>query len=232
MIAMVVVYGCDEITQVIEETGFTNEEVIEGLRSALTVGTDTSVTLLSKTDGYLQDELVKILLPSEAAVIVSNISKIPSGQLLIDNTIKAINRSAEDAAIEAKPIFISAITDITIEDGFAILNGGNNAATNYLKNGTLTALTNTFKPKISTSLNKKFVGNVSAESSYKSLIDAYNAASLNGVLFPKVTNNSLTDHTTEKALKGLFLKVENEEFNIRTNASHRVNDILKKVFGA
>lgn len=223
--------SCDEVNQIIEEQGLTQEEVVEGLKSALTVGTDTSVTTLSAVDGYLGDELVKILLPEEASVIVTNISKVPGGSLLIDKTIQAINRSAEDAAPEAKTIFVNAITNITIEDGFAILNGDNDAATTYLKTNTESELSGAFMPKISTSLNKKLIGNISAESAYSDLISAYNTASLNGVLFPKVTSNSLTEHTTQKALDGLFLKVSVEEENIRTKASHRVNDILKKVFG-
>lgn len=223
--------SCDEIDQIIEDTGLTNEEVIAGLRSALTVGTDTSVTTLSAEDGYLGDEIVKILLPPEAAVIEQNIGKVPGGNLLIENAIKAINRAAEDAATEAKPIFVDAITNITIEDGFAILNGENDAATIYLRSNTESGLIDAFTPKISTSLNKKLVGNISAESTYKALIDAYNAASLNGVLFPKVETNSLTEHTTDKAMDGLFVKVADEEGKIRTDASHRVNDILEKVFG-
>lgn len=223
--------SCTELNDVLEETGLTEQEVVDGLKSALTVGTDTSVTVLSAVNGYLGDDLVKILLPDEASVIVTNIAKVPGGNLLIEKTIEAINRSAEDAAPEAKDIFVSAITNITIEDGFAILNGGNDAATAYLKSQTLTALTAAFEPKISTSLNKTLVGNVSAESAYSDLIKAYNTASLNGVLFPKVTTNSLTEHTTNKALDGLFVKVAIEEENIRTKASHRVNDILQKVFG-
>ena len=95
----------------------------------------------------------------------------------------------------------------------------------------MSQLASAFEPKISTSLNKTLVGNVSAESAYADLIKAYNTASLNGVLFPKITTNSLTEHTTNKALEGLFLKVSVEEENIRTKASHRVNDILQKVFG-
>jgi hypothetical protein len=126
---------------------------------------------------------------------------------------------------------LSAITDINIEDGFAILNGENDAATVYLKSNTMSQLTAAFEPKISTSLHKTLVGSVSAESAYSDLIKAYNAASLNGVLFPKVTTNSLSEHTTNKALVGLFVKVSLEEENIRTKASHRVNDILQKVFG-
>jgi hypothetical protein len=232
ILAFVSLNSCDEFDKIVEETGLTNEEVIAGLRSALTVGTDTSVATLSLVDGYLMDEVVKILLPDEAKVIVTNITKVPGGQLLLDNTIKAINRSAEDAAVEAKPIFVDAIKNITIGDGFTLLNGAQNAATEYLKTNTTTGLTAAFKPKISTSLNKKLVGQVSAESTYKTLIDAYNLASLNGLLFPEVKTNSLTDHTTDKALIGLFIKVADEEVKIRTDASHRVNDILKKVFGS
>ncbi|MCB0733701.1 MAG: DUF4197 domain-containing protein [Flavobacteriales bacterium] len=223
--------SCDEVTQIIEDNELTEAEVVEGLKMALTVGTDTSVTTLAAVDGYLGDELVKILLPEEAAVIVTNIAKVPGGNLLIDKTIQAINRSAEDAAPEAKSIFVNAITNITIEDGFAILKGENDAATTYLKTNTESQLSAAFSPKISASLNKKLVGNISAESAYSDLISAYNTASLNGVLFPKVTTNSLTEHTTQKALDGLFLKVSVEEENIRTIAAHRVNDILKKVFG-
>lgn len=223
--------SCSELDTILEETGLTNEEVIEGLRAALTVGSDTSVTTLSAVDGYLGDELVKVLLPPEADVIQKNISKVPGGNLLIENAIKAINRAAEDAAIEAKPIFVNAITGITIEDGFGILNGNNDAATEYLKVNTITDLIGAFEPKISASLNKKLVGNVSAESTYSTLVTAYNVASLNGILFPKVEANTLTSHTTDKAMDGLFLKVADEELKIRTIASHRVNDILQKVFG-
>ncbi len=223
--------SCTELNDVLEDTGLSEQEVVDGLKSALTVGTDTSVTVLSAVNGYLGDDLVKIILPDEASAIVTNISKVPGGNLLIEKTIEAINRSAEDAAPEAKDIFVSAITDITIEDGFAILNGENDAATKYLKSNTMSQLASAFEPKISTSLNKTLVGNVSAESAYADLIKAYNTASLNGVLFPKLTTNSLTEHTTNKALEGLFQKVSVEEENIRTKASHRVNDILQKVFG-
>lgn len=224
--------SCDELDTIIEDAGLTNEEVVAGLRSALTVGTDTSISTLSAVDGYFADELVKILLPSEAAVIISNISKVPGGNLLIDQAILAVNRAAEDAAVEAKPIFVNAITGITIEDGFAILNGGERAATSYLQTNTESDLRTSFQPKIAGSLGKKLVGNASAESTYAALINAYNTASLNGLLFPKVQTNSLTEHTTQKALDGLFLKVADEEFKIRTDASHRVNDILVKVFGS
>lgn len=222
-------HSCEELDKVV--AGLSNEEVVQGLKSALTVGSDTSVKTLNATDGYFGDEAVKIFLPPEASNLVDNISKVPGLDLLVDEAVKSINRAAEDAAIEAKPIFIDAITNISIEDGFSILNGNDDAATTYLKSNTETQLIAAFAPKIGVSLNKKLVGNVSAESAYASLINTYNQASLNGVLFKKIETNTLAEHTTQKALDGLFLKVSDEEFKIRNDISHRVNDILKKVFG-
>ncbi len=231
LLLSLMVISCDEITEVLEESALSNEEVIQGLKAALEVSTDSSVNTLSAIDGYLADAAVKILLPPEAEVIEENIAKVPGGRLLIENAIKAINRAAEDAAIEARPIFLDAIMEMSIEDGFAILNGPNDAATSYLRVNTETNLIDAFTPKVRTSLNKKLIGNVSAESTYKALVDAYNVASLNGVLFPKVEQNSLSKHTTKKALDGLFIKVADEEHRIRTDVNHRVSELLKKVFG-
>jgi len=207
-------------------------EIVEGLKSALKVGTDSSVSTLNLQDGYYGDNLVKILLPEEAGVIVKNIALIPGGDLLLEETIKAINRSAEDAAKEATPIFVDAITSITIDDGKSILKGADDAATVYLKTKTFTNLHDKFQPKINTSLSKELIPGVSAQSSYASLINKYNVAANSsfGLLKP-IVGNSLSEHATQKGLDGLFLKVALEEGKIRNDISHRVNDILKKVFG-
>lgn len=223
--------SCQTVDDLLE-TSLTNEEIVEGLKSALTVGTDTSVSVLSAVDGYYRDQVVKILLPPEAQVIADNVSRLGSvGDALVEEALLAINRAAEDAATEATPIFVDAIVNIDIVDGLAILNGADNAATEYLETNTYSDLETAFNPKIGASLNKDLVGNTSAEDAYSALLDAYNTASLNGVLFDKVETNTLTEHTTEKALDGLFLKVAVEEGKIRNDISHRVNDILKKVFG-
>lgn len=222
--------SCEEASKILEDAGLSNEEVIQGLKSALNVGTDTSVTTLSRTDGYFKDLAVKILLPAEAQPVYNVVSSIPGGQLLIDDAVLSINRAAEDAAPEALNIFTTAITGITIADGFEILNGGDTAATVYLNNKTYNPLTDTFKPKISASLSKPLILNTSAEEAYSKLISAYNTASLGGILFPEIKTNTLADHVTRKALDGLFLKVSDEERKIRRDPIHRVTDILKKVF--
>lgn len=223
--------SCEEATKILEDLGLTNEEVVTGLKAALKVGTDTSVTTLSAVNGYLKDEAVKILLPAEAQPVYNVLSSIPGGNILLDNAITAINRAAEDAAPEATDIFVNAITGITIADGFSILNGGDTAATVYLQDKTFTPLTNLFAPKIKNSLSKPLLFGASAEKSYSDLIKAYNTASLGGLLFPEIKTNSLSEHVTQKALTGLFLKVSEEERKIRRDPLHQVSDILKRVFG-
>ncbi|OYU95105.1 MAG: hypothetical protein CFE21_12425 [Bacteroidetes bacterium B1(2017)] len=223
--------ACEKAQQILDATGLSNDEVIQGLKSALNVGSDTSVTTLSKVDGYFKDQAVKILLPEEAQPVYNVINSIPGGSILLDNAIQSINRAAEDAAPEAKVIFTDAITGITIADGFSILNGGDTAATVYLNSKTYQPLTQVFQPKIDASLAKPLLFNTSASESYTKLLNAYNTASLGGILYPEIKTNSLSEHVTKKALDGLFIKVAAEEKKIRQDPLHQVSDILKKVFG-
>lgn len=223
--------SCQEVSDILLATGLSNEEVIQGLKTALNIGTDTSVTTLSKTDGYFKDELVKILLPAEAAPVYGVLTSLPGGSLLINEAVLAINRAAEDAAPQAKEIFVTAVTGITIADGFEILNGGDTAATVYLQGKTNNPLTDAFKPKIQNSLAKPLILNTSAEQAYALVLKTYNDASLGGLLWPEIKTNTLTDHVTQKALTGLFFKVGEEEKKIRRDPLHRVSEILKKVFG-
>ena len=223
--------SCAEASKILEDLGLTNDEVVQGLKEALNVGTDTSITKLSASNGYFKDQVVKILLPKEAEPVYNVLSSIPGGQILLDNAVLAINRAAEDAAPEAKTIFVSAITGISIADGFTILKGGDTAATVYLSSKTRTPLIDLFRPKIQTSLSKPLLLNTSAEKAYGDLINAYNNASLGGILWPQIKTNSLSAHVTEKALDGLFVKVGDEERKIRRDPMHRVSEILQKVFG-
>jgi hypothetical protein len=223
--------SCEELTDLAPQ-GLTNDEVIKGLKEALEVSTDTSVSILNALDGYYKDASVKILLPPEAAVIFDNLSKIPGGTQLVEQTILAINRAAEDAAIEAKPIFVSAITDMSFDDAFGILNGHDSSATKYLNDHTYTDLVAAFSPKISASLSKPIVGSVSAESAYQNLVSQYNmVANASFGLIPPITQNTLGEYTTTRALDGLFKKVTIEEGKIRNDIGHQVSDLLKRVFG-
>jgi len=226
--------SCDILQQILEETStqttLSNSEIIQGLKEALTTGAISSSKTLHATDGYFKDAAVKILLPPEANVIVENVRKVPGlGDKAMDDLILRINRSAEDAASEAKPIFINAVKSMTIQDGMTILKGSNTAATNYLKSKTYNQLKSAFAPKINTSLNKKIVGNVSTNQAWTQITGLYNkVAPFIGK--PKV-NTNLGDYVTRRALDGLFYKVSEEEKKIRANPYQYVSEIIKKVFG-
>ena len=231
--------GCAQLTQIAEQTinsgrPLTQSEIIFGLKEALIVGTNNSADILGKTDGYYKDELVKILLPPEADIIVKNINKIPGGNKLIEDVLLSINRAAEDAVSEAKPIFVNSIRSITISDAFGILKGEDNAATQYLKNTTYNQLVDLYRPKIKTSIDKKLVGNVSAGQTWETLTGKWNEAAnsiVGQVAGFKPVNIQLDEYLTQKALDGLFLKIADEEKKIRKDPVARVNDLLKRVFG-
>lgn len=213
-----------------QDSGLTEAEIVDGLKTALEVGTDTTVKNVSAPGGYFNDQLIKIFLPPEADVIIENISYIPGGEQMVDNVIKSVNLSAEDAAKEATPIFVNAITGLTITDGMSILHGTDTAATSYLRTNTFTQLYGVFEPKMDASLSKPLFGkSLSAKSLYKSLVDAFNLIA--PIIGKPQLNSDLTSFVTGKGLNGLFKKVGDEEIKIRKDPLARVTDILRKVFG-
>lgn len=234
-----IVGGCAELLQVVNtmdtQRPLTQTEVVNGLKEALKIGSNKASSNLSVTDGYYRDELVKILLPPEAAIITENLHRIPGGSKLLDDVLLRINRSAEDAAKEAAPIFANAVTRMTIQDGFNILRGSNDEATKYLKANTYNQLVQLYSPKIRSSLDKKLVAGISTNDSWNTLTTQWNnlAGSAVGRIagFNKV-DVKLEEYLTEKALDGLFLKLAEEEKEIRTNPAARVTEILKRVFGS
>ncbi len=194
------------------------EEVAAGLKEALKHGSDSSTTRLHKQDGYLADATIKILLPQEAQTAVSAVDAIVPG--LSTQLVTKINRAAEDAAIEAKPILWNAIEGLTIQDAFTILQGNDDAATVYLRSKTYDGLYNAFQPKIQNSLQT-----VGAQQLWTQFSNTYN-----NIPFVTPIPDNLAAHVTNKALDGLFVYVAKEELKIRTDVNARVTDLLKKVF--
>jgi hypothetical protein len=237
--AILILTGCAELTKMLQTSSvpapLTETEVISGLKEALITGAKNSAQKLAAENGYYADMAVKILLPDEAKVIIDNISRIPGGDKLVEDVVLRINRAAEDAAKEAAPIFVNSITQMTIGDAFNILNGADNAATDYLRRTTYNDLYALYKPKIQASTEKKIIGNISTKDSWTSLTGKWNsfANSVAGKIAGfKPVNTNLDDHLTNKALSGMFLKVEQEEYKIRKEVSARISPILQRVFGS
>jgi hypothetical protein len=238
-LSVLLLSGCAELNTLMQsipvDVPLSEADVAKGLKEALVVGSKNSSSILSAMDGYYGDELVKILLPEEASVIIDNLARIPGGDKLVEDVVLRINRAAEDAAKEVAPIFINSITQMTISDAFAILKGADNAATQYLSNSTRTDLYNLYKPKIRQSTEKEILGGISTKESWETLTGKWNgfANSVVGKLAGfEAVNTDLDDYLTNRALDGMFLKVQDEEKKIRTNVSARITPLLEKVFGS
>lgn len=212
-----------------------NADIVGGLKDALLVATDSSVTHLSAVDGYLKDLTIKILLPPEAKSITDHLSKLPGGAKLVDDVIIRINRAAEDAAKGAKPIFVKSVQEMTFTDGLQILKASNDAATQYFVQKTSQQLGELYRPKIRESLNKDLVAGLSTQQSWNELTVQWNklAGSVLGQFAGlKTVEVKLEDYILEQALKGMFLKIAEREKQIRTTAKAQVTPLLKKVFGS
>lgn len=234
--------SCDVLMKVAADTASqkylgvpTAEMNAAGLKEALQVGLGNSVSVLNQKDGFLGNEMLKILLPEEASMIVDNLKYIPGGDKLVSDVVTSLNRAAEDAVAEAKPIFASAITQMSFSDVTNILFGNNQqAATDYLKSTTYTQLFDAFKPKMQASLNKDLIGGMSTDESWTKLSTTWNdvAKSLVGQLAGlKPIQSDLSTYATEAALTGLFSQVAVEEMKIREDPKARVNSLLQSVFG-
>lgn len=216
--------GMKILTDVLDAGGgaqaLTTEQISMGLKEALTNGISKGADLVSKTDGYYKNPEIKLLFPPQAQKVEQKLRDLGLGNLP-DQLIEKLNRAAEDAAKEAKPIFVSAIKSMTIGDATNILMGGDNtAATSYLKKTTSDALYQKFNPVITNSLKK-----VKALDYWDNIITRYNK-----IPFVEKVNPDLNDYVTNKAMDGLFLMIQKEEGLIRKDPIARTTDLLKKVF--
>lgn len=211
--------GVNEVLN--SEAPLSSAEVGEGLKEALINGISKGADLVSQTDGYFKNPQIKIPFPPEVQKVEDKLRQVGLGSE-VDKFVMTLNRGAEEAAKEAKPIFITAIRSLTIEDAWGILNGGSDAATQYLKRTTSSALKVKFKPVIERSLRQ-----VNATRYYGDVVNAYNK-----IPFTEDVNPNLDDYATDMAIQGLFTMIAQEEKNIRQNPVARTTDLLKKVFGA
>ncbi len=214
--------SCETVQQVLETYPYgslSEQEITNGLKQALTIGTKNSTSSLSAIDGYFANAAIKILMPPEAQKVESTLRSVGFGSV-VDKAVLSMNRAAEDAAKSATPIFVNAIKQMSITDALGILKGGDFAATNYFKDKTTIALTAAFSPVIKTALDK-----VDATKYWNDVFKVYNQFSTNPV------ETDLAAFVTNRAIDGIFYQVSLEEQKIRQDPAARVTDLLKKVFG-
>lgn len=197
-----------------------NDEVVKGLREALNVGTKKSVDKASIKDGFLKNPAIFIPFPKEVSQVKTTLSNVGM-KPQVDKFVETLNRAAELAAKDATPIFIDAITKMSLTDGISILKGNETAATEYLKTNTSSQLKVKFLPIVKSALQQ-----VQVTKYWNPLVSKYNK-----IPMTKKVNPNLEDYVTSKAMEGLFKLISDEEMKIRRDPASRISDLLKKVFG-
>lgn len=202
-------------------SGLTNDEVIRGLKEALSIGAKDAAGKASRFNGFYKNPRIKIPFPPDAQKVKTTVEAMGMKKQ-VDKFVETLNRAAEEAAKKAAPIFLNAITGMTIQDGFQILNGPDDAATAYLRNKTTAPLKKEFKPVV-----KKAIDKVQVTKYWNPIASTYNA-----VPFVQKVNPNLDDYVTDRALEGLFKLIADEEKRIRKDPAARVTELLRKVFGS
>lgn len=217
-----------------------NSTISSGLKEALKDGVTYATTELGKNNGYLNNKNVKIPLPDNIKSAETLIRKA-GGDKMADDLINSMNNAASKAAPKTAKIFVDAIDKMSLTDAKKILNGGDNAATDYFKTNTNSSLKEAIKPIIQETMKENQVAtyydtfNSYYQSSAKNLTGSSitNLAKNFGVdsYLPENSNESLDDYVTSKAIDGLFTIIAQKEAAIRTNPLEQTSSILKEVFG-
>jgi hypothetical protein len=203
-----------------QKAGLSDEKIGSGLKEALKIGTENTVNLTGKTDGYFLNQAIKILMPEKLRTLEKGLRVVGYGPQ-VDEFVLSMNRAAEHAAPAAKQIFWDALEQMTFEDARKILSGNETAATEYFKGKTTDKLTAAFRPVVDKSMNE-----VGVTRQYNELVGRYES-----IPFVKKETFDLDSYVVTKALDGLFHVLGDEEKKIRTNPEARVTDLLKEVFG-
>ncbi|HKW95267.1 MAG TPA: DUF4197 domain-containing protein [Methylomirabilota bacterium] len=199
--------------------GLSDAKIGDGLKEALQVATDKTVSLTGKTDGYFANQAIKILMPEKLRSLETGLRTVGYGPQL-DEFVLSMNRAAERAAPQAKQIFLDALGKMSFDDARKILNGGETAATDFFKSKTTPQLTTAFRPVVSKSMNE-----VGVTRQYKDLLSRFEA-----IPFAKSPALDLDGYVVDRGLAGLFHVLGDQEKQIRTNPTARTTELLKEVF--
>ena len=198
-----------------------NKDATSGLRAALEKGAGAAVDLLGRQDGFFGNQKVKIPLPESIGKVDKLMHNLGMGRYS-DELVLTMNRAAEAAMPEARPLLIDAVKKMSLQDAKGILTGGQDSATQYFKRST------------SDQLRTRFLPIVKRATAKLKLAEQYNQYAEKGVKFGLVKKEdaNLDGYVTQKALDGLFVMVAEQEKKIRDNPAQAASSIISKVFGA
>tara|TARA_B100001287_G_scaffold84133_1_gene70250 strand:+ start:10061 stop:10702 length:642 start_codon:yes stop_codon:yes gene_type:complete len=205
------------------KSSLSNEDVVKGLKEALTIGVEKGSIKASKINGFLHNKSIRLPFPPDAQKVKEVCLKFRL-DAKVEEFEETLNAAAEEACKTAAPIFKNAVLNMSLKDGFKILKGEDNAATIYLKRQTSDDLYAIFLPEV-----KKAIDKVRLTSYWEPLTKKYNQTTR--ISGNEPVNTDLNKYVTEKAIDGIFHLIEIEEKAIRKDPLQRTSDLLKKVFG-
>ncbi|MHB8667774.1 MAG: DUF4197 domain-containing protein [Burkholderiales bacterium] len=198
-----------------------NKDAAAGLKQALINGSQAAVATLGKPDGFLGNPRVRIPLPESLRKVEGMMRRLGMGKSA-DELVTTMNRAAESAVVEAKPLLVNAVKNMSVQDAKAILSGGDDAATRY------------FRRTTSAPLGDKFLPIVTKATQKLKLAERYNAFAGRAAKFGLVDakDADLNSYVTRKTLDGLYLMIADEEKTIRRDPVGAASGLVRKVFGA
>jgi len=202
-----------------QQSSLPDVKVDAGLKQALQVATEKSVSLTGRTNGYFGNQAIKILMPEKLQTVESGLRVVGYGPQ-VDEFVLSMNRAAEQAAPAAKKIFTDAITGMTFDDAKKILSGGNTSATEFFKAKTTDKLTVAFRPVVD-----KTMAQTGVVQQYQALMGRFDA-----IPFVQSQTFDIDGYVVGKALDGLFHVIGEQETLIRTNPAARTTELLREVF--
>ena len=244
--------ACEKVNDVLKSLGLSDTEIVAGLKEALNTAADTAQGSASKVNGFLKNEAIASMLPDELKPVKQLVDKaddIPVVGAIVKNTLGngvedlrvAMNRAAEHASQGVLPIFKGAVKEMTITDGLQVLQGGDSAASHYLREKTYTKLEDKFTPVVKESMGKTEVNSYyeTLSTNYNEVVGKVNAIPGGMALvkaavpdLPDRLDTDLSRFITTKGLDGLFYLMKGEEKKIRTNPLDYASDIIRKVFNS
>lgn len=197
---------------------FSDSQASDGLRQTLIQSGTEAVLALGKTDGFMGNAKVKIPLPDTLARAEGLMRTLGMGSQA-DELVLTMNRAAESAVVEAKPLLVNAAKKMTVSDAKGIFSGGEDAATQYFRRTTGSELQQKFRPIVT-----KVVGRLGLAQRYNTLVDKAGSFGLK--------EQSVEDYVTEKSLEGLWLMVAEKEKALRHDPVGAASGVARQLLNA
>lgn len=189
----------------------------EAIRRLLTLASQNAFALLLQPGGFYDSSVARISLPDRFGG--NNGSSIAAAILqsraFRDRLQRQLNRAAEKGAERAAPLVADAVRNVSIQDAAALVRGGPQAASAFLRGQMGTTLVNAMLPGISEGL-RLFDDQIISQAVRS--VTGFDVA-------------ALAQDITRKADDSIWAAIGLEESNIRADPRRTNDPVLIGVFG-